>query len=107
MDKNPLLQNQQNKKFNPDIMMKYDQMKKNRNNVVVTRTSQPIHKVIAEPSPIDPKKLANTRMQQDQTFSQIFSKENFIKNKLIYENRNKEISDLAKTLNIKNLQTNR
>ena len=98
MNNNPLLQ-KINSKFNPDVLGKYEQMKRMRGSVVQkNKTNQPFKTVVKSEPKIDIKNVNQSRQNQDMTFSQIFSKANYMKNKLIYENRTREVQTIATKL---------
>jgi len=100
MENNPLLQNI-NSKFNPDVLGKYEQMKRSRNNTIqVNRANMAFTTLPKDQPQVDLKNIHQSRQNQDMTFSQIFSQSNYIKNKLIYENRTREVQTIASKMGI-------
>ena len=95
MNENPLL----NKgKYNPDVMMKYSQMKNQRNNVAVNQEPLKFDKIDNLPE-LKKSDILKNRQIQDSNFSQIFSKENYIRNKLFFENRQQEVIKICNSMN--------
>jgi len=96
MNENPLLNK---RKYNPDVMMKYSQMKNQRNNVTVNQDQLKFDKVDNLPE-LKKSDVLKNRQIQDSNFSQIFSKENYIRNKLFFENRQQEVIKICNSMNL-------
>jgi len=102
MENNPLL-NKLNQKYNPDIVKKFEMMNKIRNEAInVKKTNEFVDRKnnIQPPQKLKMNDFEISRKEQDLNFSKIFSKDNYIKNKLIYERRNEQVKQIAAKLQL-------
>lgn len=101
MNQNPLLKKLSNNKYNPDIVQRYENMKNERGTQLnIPRQRSKFDEVQDKSPTMNVDTITKARMTQDSSFSQIFSKENFVRNKLVFENRQQEVSRICNQLNL-------
>jgi len=100
MQNNPLLNKLPKTKYNPDVLNKFEQVKNARSSLVVEKINPRFDVVKEVDKGINKELVAKSRQQQDSNFSKIFSKENFMRNKLLFDNRQQEVARICNEMKV-------